>query len=109
MARPMGARNRISEEAREKALAGGMTPLQFLLATMRDESRPIERRLAAATAAAPYSHARLTAVQHSGPNGAPIQVEQQAAVVDARSMTSEERDTMRQILLAAKARKEAGE
>lgn len=107
--RPKGGANRINDEARRQALAGGMSPLEFLLGVMRDEEQPLEKRMDAAKACAPFVHARLQTLQHSGPNGSPIQVEQQAAVVDARSMTPQERETMRQILLNAKARKEARE
>ena len=43
-------------------------------------------------------------LEHSGPDGSPLQVQQQATVLDAKMMTTEERATMRQILLAAQAR-----
>ena len=78
-------------EAREaKAAEDGDTPLQFLLKTMRAPEpvhqpgeSPIvfmarykawqEDRLKAAIAAAPYTHNRLTAVEHSTPTGKPME------------------------------------
>jgi hypothetical protein len=38
-------------------------PLDFLLRLMRDPQSPIARRLEAAKAAAPFLHAKLTAVE----------------------------------------------
>lgn len=69
--------------------AGELMPLQFLLGVMREEP-PVQQpdesvlvyaarvkmwaedRLEAAKAAAPYCHARLANVEHSGPGGGPI-------------------------------------
>lgn len=56
----------MNEEARKQALEGGTTPLEYMLAQMRDESNPKDLRMDAAKAAAPYVHARLAAVEHSG-------------------------------------------
>jgi hypothetical protein len=46
-------------------------------------------------------------LEHSGPDGAPLQVQQQSTVLDAKALTWDERQTMRQILEAALARKNA--
>jgi hypothetical protein len=43
----------------------GATPLDFLLATMRDESKPMWLRVSCAKAAAPYVHARLAQLDHA--------------------------------------------
>jgi predicted DNA-binding protein (UPF0251 family) len=40
----------------------GTLPLDYMLAIMRDESQPVNRRIAAAKAAAPYCHPRLSPV-----------------------------------------------
>lgn len=62
--RPKGARNRRTQVLVQAAQAGGAMPVDFLLRTMRAESQPIERRLEAAKAAAPYLHPKLLAANH---------------------------------------------
>lgn len=73
--RPKGVRNRLT---REVAIAlsedGKLTPLEFMLQVMRDEAQLMERRLDMAKAAAPFMHARLQAIQHTGKDGGAIQV-----------------------------------
>jgi len=49
-----------------------MTPLEYLIATMRDEANDPAMRLDAAKAAAPYCHPKLSSIEHSGPDGGPI-------------------------------------
>ncbi len=71
--RKKGQATRLNEEARKAALAGGTSPLEFLLAAMRDDEREFSVRLDAAKAAAPYVHARLASVGLSGPDDGPIQ------------------------------------
>lgn len=61
--RKPGAVNRASAEAREMARATGITPLEFLLNVMRDDTKEDSQRLDAAKAAAPYVHAKLSAVE----------------------------------------------
>ncbi|RFC66583.1 hypothetical protein DYI37_03195 [Fulvimarina endophytica] len=51
----------------------GMTPLEYMLKVMRSEAADGERRDRMAIAAAPYVHPKLASMQHSGPNGGPIQ------------------------------------
>ena len=46
--------------------ASGLTPLEYMLSVMRDAGADESKRLDAAKAAAPYVHARLTSVEHSG-------------------------------------------
>jgi hypothetical protein len=67
--RKPGSVARIDYEARQKAHACGLTPLDYLLSVMRDESEDKRERLDAAKAAAPYCHARLTSTELSGPDG----------------------------------------
>jgi hypothetical protein len=47
---------------REEILAGGESPLEFLMGLMRDEAEDKAVRIDAAKAAAPYLHAKLTSV-----------------------------------------------
>lgn len=70
--RPKGTVNKLNDEVRAKALAGGVSPLDYLLAILRDETKPQETRIDVAKAAAPYVHARLAAVEHSGDKDKPI-------------------------------------
>lgn len=67
--RPKGARDRLEREAAEIAAAGGIMPKDFLLGLVRDVSQPLDVRIEAAKAAAPYYHARLAAIEHSGEVG----------------------------------------
>jgi hypothetical protein len=67
--RPKGAKNRrtrLQEEASKQALKGGITPLEFLLGIMRDENEAKGVRMAAAKAALPYCHPRLSATHIVG-------------------------------------------
>lgn len=70
--RKQGGANKINDEARTKALAGGLTPLDYLLGLLRDETKNQDVRIDAAKAAAPYLHARLAAIEHSGNDDKPI-------------------------------------
>jgi hypothetical protein len=57
--RKLGSVARIDAEARQRAHAGGQTPLEFLSSIMRDQREDKRDRLDAAKAAAPYCHAQL--------------------------------------------------
>lgn len=50
----------MAAQAAQAVVEEGITPRQFLLTVMRDESKPLPLRIEAAKAAAPYCHARLT-------------------------------------------------
>ena len=54
------------------ALASGISPLDYMLQILRDESQEQSARFAAAKEAAPYVHNRLAAVEHSGNEDKPI-------------------------------------
>ncbi|MDB5607800.1 MAG: hypothetical protein JWP25_4700 [Bradyrhizobium sp.] len=56
----------MNEVARAEAAASGITPLEYMLGVLRDSSKDSEARMDAAKAAAPYVHARLAAIEHSG-------------------------------------------
>lgn len=70
--RPKGAANKLNDQARAQALEGGISPLDYLLGVLRDGQLDRETRMDAAKAAAPYVHARLAAVEHSGDKDKPI-------------------------------------
>jgi hypothetical protein len=56
-----------------RAEATGILPAEYLLSVMRDENNPIDVRMEAAAKTAPYYHARLAAIEHSGDGNGPIQ------------------------------------
>ena len=64
--RPAGAVTKKTREVADKAAAEGLTPLEYLLDVMRDINREPRDRMAAATAAAPYVHAKLSAMTVAG-------------------------------------------
>lgn len=45
---------------------GGDLPLDYMLRIMRDPEAPMDRKDKMAIAAAPYLHAKLESIQHSG-------------------------------------------
>jgi hypothetical protein len=47
----------------------GVSPLEFLLSVMRDIANPLELRIDAAKAAAPYVHPRLAQIQRAHSDG----------------------------------------
>lgn len=51
------------------AVAEGLTPLEYLASIYRDPNVDEARRIDAAKAAAPYVHAKLSAIEHSGSIG----------------------------------------
>lgn len=59
--RKPGSINKKSKAFIEAAEASGIVPLDYMLAVLRDEARSHDDRMKAATAAAPYLHARLNA------------------------------------------------
>ena len=70
--RPTGATTRRTREIAEKAAKTGLTPLEYILSIMRDESMTTESRFEAAKACAPYIHPRLASVEHKGDADNPI-------------------------------------
>ena len=86
--RKPGSVARMDAAARRKALDSGMTPLDYLLSIMRDESEEKRERLDAAKAAAPYCHARLASTELSGPNGGPIQTREITDEMRAKALAN---------------------
>jgi hypothetical protein len=81
--RPPGSATKRTREIADRAMAEGVSPLEYMLALMRqpsdheDPKVQVAReamRFEAAKAAAPYVHPRLAAVEHTGANGGPIGV-----------------------------------
>lgn len=64
MGRPKGSVNKRTQAFLRTN--GGDLPLDYMLRIMRDPKQPTERRDDMAKSAAPFLHAKLQAVQHSG-------------------------------------------
>ena len=73
--RKPGAATKMNEKAREQAAQGGLMPLEYMLRVLRDESQEAAVRMDAAKASAPYVHAKLASVEHSGKDGGPMVLE----------------------------------
>jgi Family of unknown function (DUF5681) len=69
----------LTEQAKkELAEKHGTTPLDFLLSLVRDERVPLDMRLSAATAAAPYMHRKMPVAIDGGDPSQPIVFEASA-------------------------------
>jgi hypothetical protein len=80
--RKKGGVNKLSAEAAAKAKAEGIMPLDFMLGVMRDDGEDQARRLDAAKSAAPYVHAKLSAITVDGK----IDGEQTIVATDAEGL-----------------------
>lgn len=60
--RKAGSKNKATKVREEIIAASGLTPLEFMLETMRDENQPISVRLDSAKGAAQYVHPKLSTV-----------------------------------------------
>jgi hypothetical protein len=67
--RKKGTPNKASAAKAAAVAASGLTPMEFMLQTMRDPGQPLDIRLDAAKSAAPYVHPKLSAVEHTGRGG----------------------------------------
>lgn len=91
--RPLGSATKKTRAIADKAAAEGITPLEVMLKAMRgfvdaaekaakgkDSVSEVLRLMSEASAvakdAAPYMHPRLQAIEHSGPDGKPLQAPQ---------------------------------
>ena len=61
--RQKGVANTRTREIADAAIREGLSPLQYMLAVLRDENADPERRDRMAAAAAPYIHPRLANVE----------------------------------------------
>ncbi|SFJ54353.1 hypothetical protein SAMN05216304_109121 [Bosea sp. OK403] len=86
--RKAGATTRRAEAA--PVVEGGLTPLDYMLTMLRDESLEPKARFEIAKAAAPYVHAKLATVEHSG--GIALSHEDALAELDDEPQDDESRD-----------------
>ena len=70
--RPKGSKNKATHERLAAIIAGGLTPLEYMLNVMRDPSAEHKRREAMAQASAPYIHPRLTSAEITGNEDKPV-------------------------------------
>lgn len=71
--RKPGSTTRFQREQVERAKAGGLMPLDYMLEVMRDETVPRSERLDAAKSAAPYVHSKMpTAIITPPPPTGPV-------------------------------------
>ena len=61
--RQKGIANKRTRDIADAAMAQGLTPLEYMLNVLRDETVEPERRDEMAKAAAPYLHPRLAAIE----------------------------------------------
>lgn len=71
--RQKGTPNRATAAKAAEVASSGLTPLDYMLNVMRDEDQPFPRRDDMAKSAAPYVHAKLAAVAHTGKDGGAIE------------------------------------
>lgn len=61
--RPKGSPNKATAAKAAEVAASGLTPLDFMLSIMRDETKEEDLRFEAAKAAAPFVHPKLSSVE----------------------------------------------
>lgn len=61
--RPAGAVTKRTRAVAEQAMREGLTPLEYMLAILRDEEQPAPMRFEAAKAAAPFVHPKLSNIE----------------------------------------------
>lgn len=71
--RPKGRKNKATQERMAGFIAGGETPLEFMLRIMRDPTAEHKRREAMAQASAPYIHPRLASTEVIGDKDRPLE------------------------------------
>lgn len=72
--RKKGSPNKKTTEVQRAVAESGITPLEYMLQVMRAPETEPRERLAAAVAAAPYVHAKLSAVELSGDKDKPVEI-----------------------------------
>lgn len=71
--RKPGSATKLVREIASRAAITGLTPLEYMLAVLRDEANDTSTRMDAAKSAAPYIHPRLAAVELTGEDGGPVE------------------------------------
>jgi len=61
--RPKGAKNKRTKAVEAAIASAGITPLEFMLRVLQDDSAPLDDRKWAAQSAAPYVHAKLSSTE----------------------------------------------
>lgn len=79
--RRKGTPNKTKVAERKAIAKSGLMPRDYMLKLMRDSKLPLETRLRAAQAAAPYCHARYQTVELTGQGGNPIHSESEVKIV----------------------------
>ena len=100
--RQRGTPNRATAAKAAEIAASGMTPLDYMISVMRDETATRPERLEAAAKAAPYVHPRLSAIEYT----APAEPEED---VDLSELNAEERGLLRRLLESVEARRRNGD
>jgi hypothetical protein len=74
--RQKGVANKRTQQFQAAVADSGLTPLQYMLAVLRDETADPERRDEMAKAAAPYIHPRLASIEasHRGDKQNPLEL-----------------------------------
>jgi uncharacterized protein with PhoU and TrkA domain len=72
------------------AVAEGLTPLEYLTSVYRDPGADENKRIDAAKAAAPYVHAKLSAVELTGKDGGAVETVQriERVIIDPQNPDS---------------------
>jgi hypothetical protein len=70
--RKAGTPNKATASREADIKAEGLTPLDYMLQVLRDETAEKADRMWAAEKAAPYVHPKLASVEHMGKDGGPI-------------------------------------
>lgn len=94
--RKAGAVTQLTRETAQRAIeAGGMMPLDYLIGVMRGDPAIgfSPEKFEAAKAAAPYIHAKLAAVEVSGPDGGPVEMVTRIELVAPEDTDSPGSDT----------------
>lgn len=82
--RKKGGPNRRTIETQAKAEETGITPLDYMLQVMRSDIEEPRARLAAAQAAAPYVHAKLSSIEVTGKDGGALETVTRIELVPMR-------------------------
>lgn len=64
--RKPGTPNRVTAAKAAAIAVSGLTPLDYMLSVLRDESADRHERMEAARNAAPYIHPKFASLEHSG-------------------------------------------
>jgi hypothetical protein len=74
--RKKGSPNQRTRELTARIEASGMTPLDFMIAVMRSPEAPLALRCEMARQAAPFVHAKLATIAHTGADRGPMVMEE---------------------------------